>query len=71
MSVTAEAKLVTLNRLIAEAEERCVEQTMLIKALVVKEEHVGQAMDDLEEIEDQRAQLRAERKAMMPGASAS
>lgn len=71
MSVTAEAKLVTLNRLIAEAEERCVEQTMLIEALVVKEEHVGQAMDDLEEIEDQRAQLRAERKAMMPGASAS
>ncbi|POR40360.1 hypothetical protein CRT23_24265 [Methylobacterium sp. V23] len=44
---------------------------MLIDALVVKEEHVGQAMDDLEEIEDQRAQLRAERKAMMPGASAS
>jgi len=71
MSVTAESKLVTLNRLIAEAEERCVEQTMLIEALVVKEEHVGQAMDDLEEIEDQRAQLRAERKAMMPGASAS
>lgn len=71
MSIKSEDRLVTLNRLIAEAEERCVEQTMLIEALVVKEEHVGRAMDDLEEIEDQRAQLRAERKAMMPGASAS
>ena len=71
MSVTAEAKLVTLNRLIAEAEERCVEQTMLIDALVMKRERVGQAMDDLEEIENQLAQLRAERNAMMPSASAS
>ena len=71
MPDTPEDRLATLNRLIAEAEERCVAQTMLIDTLVMNEERVGQAMDDLEEIEDQLAQLRAERKAMMPGASAS
>jgi len=63
MSVSTEDRLATLNRLIAEAEERCVAQTMLIDTLVMNEERVGQAMDDLEEIEDLLAELQAERDA--------
>lgn len=63
MSDTSEDRLATLNRLIGEAEGRCVAQTALINALVMKEERIGQAMDDLEEIEDLLTQMRVERDA--------
>ena len=63
MSVTSEDRLATLNGLIGEAEERCIEQTALIVTLVSKGDPVGQAVDDLEKLEDLLAQLRAERVA--------
>ena len=61
MSVTPKGRLAELDRLIGEAEKRRIEQTTLIGALVMKEQSIGQAMDDLEETEDLLAQLRAER----------
>ena len=63
MSVTPKGRHAELDRLIGEAEERRIEQTTLIGALVMKEETIGQAMDDLEEIEDLLAKLRIERVA--------
>ena len=71
MSDTTEDRLAILNRLIGEAEKRCIEQTVLIFDLVVKDEPVGQAIDELEEIEDLLAQLRAERATEQCGPSAS
>jgi hypothetical protein len=61
MSVASEDRLATLNRLIGEAEERCIEQTASIFALIVKDEPVGQAIDDLKEVEDLLVRMRAER----------
>jgi hypothetical protein len=71
MSVTSEDELATLNRLIDEAEERCIEQTAFIFNLVVKDEPVGQAIDNLKEVEDLLMQMRAERAALTPQAPAS
>lgn len=71
MSVTSEDKLATLNRLIGEAEERCIAQTALIVTLVSEGDPVGQAVDDLEKFEDLLAQLRAKRVAEQCGPLAS
>jgi hypothetical protein len=71
MSVTLEDKLTTLNRLIGEAEGRCVEQTAFIFTLLVKDEPVGQAIDNLKEVEDLLMQMRAERAALASQAPAS
>jgi hypothetical protein len=43
------------------------EQVRLIGALVMAEEPVGQAIDDLEEIEDLLVRMRAERAAEQQG----
>ena len=67
MSVTPKDRLAELDRLIGEAEKRRIEQTTLIGALVMKEQSIGQAMDDLEETEDLLAQLRAERVTQQGG----
>jgi hypothetical protein len=67
MSVTSEDRLATLNRLIGEAEEQCIEQTALIVTLVSKGEPVGKAVDDLEKFEDLLAQMRVERAAKQCG----